>query len=95
MMVTISADQVRVPRRARDAVTRHERVVVLSRQQPVFAIVHPDDVPESPARRRGRPVRQIASLLADAPAPDPDFATDMDAVLASVGSAPEDPWARS
>jgi hypothetical protein len=94
-MATINADEVRIPRSVRDAVTRHEQVVVLNRERPVLAIVHPDDLPQSGTRRRGRAVREIASLLAGAPAPDPDFAKDMDAVLGSVGSAPEDPWERS
>jgi hypothetical protein len=91
-MATINADEVRIPRRVRDAVTRHEQVVVLNRERPVLVMVHPDDLPQSGARRRGRAVREIASLLAGAPAPDPDFAEDMDTVLGSVGSAPEDPW---
>lgn len=94
-MATINADEVRIPRSVRDAVNRHERVVVLNRERPVLAIVHPDDVPESGARRRGRSVREIASLLAGAPSPDPEFAKDMEDVLGSVGSAPEDPWRRS
>ena len=45
--------------------------------------------------RRGRAVREIAALLAGTPAPDPDFAKDMGAVLDSVGTVPEDPWERS
>lgn len=94
-MATINADEVRIPRSVRDAVTRHEQVVVLNRERPVLAIVHPDDLPQSSTKRRGRAVRDIASLLAGAPAPDPDFAKDMEAVLGSVGSAPEDPWQRS
>lgn len=94
-MATINADQVRIPRSVRDAVTRHEQVVVLNRERPVLAIVHPDDLPQSGTRRRGRAVREIALLLASAPTPDPDFAKDMGAVLNSVGSVPEDPWQRS
>lgn len=94
-MATIDADDVRIPKPVRDAVTRHERVVVLNRERPVLAIVHPDDLPQSDTRRRGRSVREIASLLASTPAPDPDFVKDMDAVLGSVGPAPEDPWQRS
>ncbi len=94
-MATINADEVRIPRSVREAVTRHEQVVVLNRERPVLAIVHPDDLARSGTRRRGRAVREIASLLANAPAPDPEFAKDMDAVLGSVGSVPEDPWQRS
>jgi hypothetical protein len=94
-MATINADEVRIPRSVRDAVARHEQVVVLNREQPVLAIVHPDDLPHFGTRRRGRAVREIAALLAGAPAPDPDFAKDMDAVLDSVGPVPEDPWERS
>lgn len=94
-MATINADEVRIPRSVRDAVTRHEQVVVLNRERPVLAIVHPDDLPRSGTRRRGRPVRDIALLLAGAPVPDPDFAKDMNAVLRSVGSVPEDPWQQS
>lgn len=91
-MATINADEVRIPRRIREAITRHEQVVVLNRERPVFVIVHPDDVPRPGARRRGRSVREIASTLADVPAPDPDFADDMESVRNSVGSLQEDLW---
>jgi hypothetical protein len=91
-MTTINSDEVRLPRRVREAVTRHEYVVVLNRERPVFAIVHPDDVPRAGARRRGRPMREIAAALDGGPTPDPGFAEDMDWVRSRVGSVPEDPW---
>ncbi len=94
-MATINADEVRIPRHVREAVTRHERVLVLNRERPVLALIHPDDLPQTGARRRGRPVAEIAALLSGVPAPDPDFATDMDAALGNVGSPPEDPWEQS
>lgn len=93
-MTTIRADEVRIPKRAREAVARHERVIVLNRERPVAAIVHPDDLVEGPTRARGRRVRELAAALAGAPAPDPDFARDMRAVLDSVGPVPENPWER-
>ena len=91
-VTTINSDEVRIPRRAREAVVRHEQVVVLNRERPVFVLVHPDDLPRPGTRRRGRPVREIALALAGAPAPDPDFVNDMDAVLSSVGPMPEVLW---
>jgi hypothetical protein len=94
-MTTIKSEDVRIPRHARDAVARHERVVVMNRERPAFVIMHPDDTAGSPAVQRGRPLRQALSLLAEAALPDPQFADDMDAVLVSVGPAPDDPWARS
>ena len=96
MMTTIRAEEVRIPRHAREAVARHERVVVVNHERPAFVIVHPDDTAaESPAARRGRPLREALGLLAAAALPDPDFADDMEAVLADIGPAPDDPWARS
>jgi hypothetical protein len=95
-MTTIRAEEVRIPRHAREAVARHERVVVVNHERPAFVIVHPDDTAaESPTARRGRPLREALGLLAAAALPDPDFADDMEAVLADVGPAPDDPWARS
>ena len=94
-MASISSDEVRIPRRVREAVSRHEQVVVLNRERAVLAIVHPDDVTQPGARRRGRPVREIAAALAGAPAPDSEFARDMAAVQASVGEMPGNPWERS
>jgi hypothetical protein len=94
-MPSIRADEVRIPRQVREAVSRHEQVVVLNRERPVLAIVHPDEITRAGTGRRGRPVAEIAAALAQAPAPDPDFARDMDAVLASIESAPSDPWERS
>jgi hypothetical protein len=95
-VTTIRAEEVRIPRRAREAVARHEEVVVVNRERPAFVIVHPDDVRTTsfPARR-GRRLRDALDMLAAGPLPDPDFAADMEAVLRDVGQAPGDPWARS
>ena len=95
-MTTIRAEEVRIPRHAREAVARHEQVVVVNHERPAFVIVHPDDAAAgSLTPRRGRPLREALGLLAGAARPDPGFADDMEAVLAEVGSAPDDPWARS
>lgn len=106
VMITIRAEEVRIPRHAREAVARHERVVVVNHERPAFVIMHPDDTAavimhpddtaaDSPTARRGRPLREALGLLAGAALPDPGFADDMEAVLADVGSTPDDPWARS
>lgn len=95
-MTTVKAEEVRIPRRARDAVAAHEEVVVFNRERPAFVIVHPDDHERTMAvPRRGRPLRDALALLAQAAPPDPAFAEDMEAVLDSVGPAPDDPWASS
>jgi hypothetical protein len=96
-MTTIRAEDVRIPRRAREAVARHERVTVMNRERPAFVIVHPDDTMPStaPPARRGRRLREALGILASAALPDPGFADDMEAVLADIGPAPDDPWARS
>jgi hypothetical protein len=94
-MTTIKAEEVRIPRRAREAVAHHEEVVVLNRERPAFVIVHPEDHPSTTAPRRGRPLREALAALAHAAPPDPDFAADMEAVLRGIGAAPADPWARS
>ena len=95
-MSTIRAEEVRIPRHAREAVARHERVVVVNHERPAFVIMHPDDSAASAApARRGRPLREALGLLAAAALPDPGFAGDMEAVLADIGPVPDDPWARS
>jgi hypothetical protein len=96
-MTTINAEDVRIPRHARQAVARHEQVFVENRGLPVFVIVHPDDssVASYPHGRRGRPLGEALGLLASAALPDPRFAGDMEAVRADVGQVPDDPWARS
>lgn len=95
-MTTIKAEEVRIPRHAREAVARHEQVVVVNRERPAYVIVHPDDhAAASRSPRRGRPLREALSLLANAAPPDPGFAEDLEAVLGEVGSATEDPWAPS
>ncbi len=93
-MATIKAEEVRIPRRMRDAVARHEDVVVVNRERPVYVITHPDDRGAS-SPRRGRPLREALSLLAQAAPPDPAFAEDMESVLDAIGPAPGDPWAQS
>ena len=96
VMTTVRAEEVRIPRHAREAVARHERVVVVNRERPTFVIMHPDDTAaDPPTARRGRPLREALRLLAGAALPDPGFAEDMEAALADVGPAPDDPWARS
>jgi hypothetical protein len=93
-VTTIKAEEVRIPRHAREAVARHEQVVVVNHERPAFVILHPDDIgANSPTARRGRPLREALRLLAAAARPDPEFADDMDAVLADVGPTPDDPWA--
>jgi hypothetical protein len=74
-------------------VAHHEEVVVVNRERPAYVIVHPDDH-EQAARspRRGQPLREALSLLAQAAPPDPAFARDMEAVFDAVGPAPGDPW---
>ena len=95
-MTTIRAEDVRIPRHAREAVARHEHVTVMNRERPAFVIVHPDDTTAGPPpARRGRPLREALGLLASVTLPDPGFADDMEAVLREVGRSPDDPWARS
>jgi hypothetical protein len=94
-MATIKAGEVRIPRRAREAVANHEEVVVLNRERAAFVILHPDDHGRAAGAERGRPLRDALDTLAQAPPPDAGFGADMEAVLDSVGALPADPWARS
>jgi hypothetical protein len=100
-MTTVKADEVRIPRRAREAVAHHEKVIVMNRERPAFVITHPDDHEQVPSRRRGRRLGEALASLAPAPPPPPGMGGglaargDMQAVLNDVGSAPTDPWERS
>jgi hypothetical protein len=95
-MATIKAEDVRIPRSAREAVAHHEDVVVLNRERPVFVIVHPDSQSQKASSPgRGRSLSAALSMLAQVGPPDPAFAEDMESVLESVGSVPGDPWASS
>ncbi|MEV0061858.1 hypothetical protein [Nocardia sp. NPDC050718] len=91
-MTTIRAEEARLPRRAKEAVDRHERVVVESHGRPAYVIVHPDEYPDS-GRRRGRSMSEAIRLLTSAATPDPEFGDDLEAVRGAVGPMPEDPWA--
>lgn len=94
-MTTIKAEEVRIPRRAREAVAHHEAVVVFNRERPAYVIIHPDDHGRTTASRHGRPLGEALALLSQAASPDPAFAEDMEAVLDAVGAVPADPWAQS
>jgi hypothetical protein len=94
-MATIKAEEIRIPRLAREALAHHEEVVVFNREQPAYVIVHPDDHRQTTASPRGRPLREALALFTQAAPPDPAFAEDMEALLDSVGPAPGDPWAQS
>ena len=92
-MSSVNSDKVRIPRHAREAIARHETVVVLNRERPVAALVHPDDAPASAPSQRGRNLRSITKALRALPSPDEAFADDMTEVIRSEGITPEDPWA--
>ena len=95
-MATIRAEEVRIPKRAREALERHEPVVVLNHERARYVIVNSEDHPNtaSPAPR-GRSLREALRLLALSAPPDPLFADDMETVLDTVGPTPADPWAPS
>jgi hypothetical protein len=95
VMARVKAEEVRIPRRAREAVADHEEVIVFNRERPAFVIVHPDDHAIGTRANRGRALCDALTTFAQASPPDPDFAADMEAVLGSVGPTPTDPWARS
>jgi hypothetical protein len=93
-MPTVKADEVRIPRRAREAVAKHEKVVVMNRERAAFVISHPaDDRPG--LAPRGRRLGDALAILSQSAPPDPGFAEDMEAVLEAIGPLPADPWARS
>jgi hypothetical protein len=95
-MNTINADDVRIPRRAREALARHEEVVILNRDRPVYVLSNPDDrTPVSKSLRSGRPLREAMALLAAAPLPDDWLGRDLEAIRRSIGPLPADPWAHS
>jgi hypothetical protein len=94
-MATIKAEEIRIPRRAREAIAHHEEVVVFNRERPAYVIVHPDDHGRAMVSPRGRPLKEALALLTHAAPPDQAFAKDMEAVLDTIGPEPTDPWARS
>ncbi len=95
-MTTIRAEEVRIPRKAREALARHEEVVVLNRERPTYVIVNSEDRTAASGRsRQGRPLLEALTLLTNAALPDPDFADDMEMVLDTIGPIPGDPWAPS
>jgi PHD/YefM family antitoxin component YafN of YafNO toxin-antitoxin module len=100
VVTTIPANDVRIPSAAREALARHEPVMVLSHGRPAYVIVSPDayDARRQPLAApvsRGRRLRDALEILETAPRPDPQFGDDLEAVRASPGSVPTDPWERS
>jgi hypothetical protein len=94
-MTTIKAEDVRIPREVREALARHEEVVVLNRERPVYVILNPEDRRGQVEPSVGRPLADALALMAVAPLPDAEFAKDMESVRAAVGEMPSDPWERS
>ena len=94
-MTTVNAEDVRIPREVRDALARHEQVVVLNRERPVYVILNPEDRRGNLEPPPGRPLDEAVALLATAPLPDAEFAKDMRAIREAVGDMPGDPWERS
>ena len=91
-MTTVRAEEVRIPREVREALARHEEVVVLNRERPVYVIVNPEDRREPSI---GRSLDEALAVMAAAPLPDADFEKDMRAVRAAAGEMPSDPWEHS
>ena len=95
-MTTINADDVRIPRKAREALARHEEVVVLNRDRPVYVLSNPEDRRSAATSMvKGRPLRESIVILTAAPLPDAWFGADLEAVRDAVGQIPADPWAHS
>jgi hypothetical protein len=94
-MTTVNAEDVRIPRAVREALARHEEVTVLNRDRPVYVIVNSDDRRAQVETAFGRPLREALVIMAAAPMPDAEFASDMEAVRGAVGEMPSDPWERS
>lgn len=92
-MSNVNSDEIRIPRHAREAIARHETVVVFNRERPVVALVHPDDATASAPSQRGRSLRSVIEALRVLPSPDEGFVDDMNEVIRSDGIVPEDPWA--
>jgi hypothetical protein len=94
-MTTIKAEDVRIPREVREALARHEEVVVLNRERPVYVILNPEDRRGQMGPALGRPLDEALALMAVAPLPDDEFGNDMRAVREATGEMPSDPWERS
>lgn len=96
MVMIVKVEDLHILRSVREAVAQHEEVLVVDLERPAFVIVHPDDRPSvRPARQPRHSLRKAFSILAQSALPDPDFATDMEAVHEAVGPVPDDPWAPS
>ncbi|MBO0684871.1 MAG: hypothetical protein J2P45_17100 [Candidatus Dormibacteraeota bacterium] len=67
-MATVSATQVRIPREAKDALARHDPVVVLKHERPSFVLISAETYslvePLLERHRAGRPV-PIEDLLTE------------------------------
>lgn len=75
---------------------RHEPVVVVNRERPVYVILSAEDhSAASTSPSRGRALNDALAMLAIAPLPDPSFADDLEQVRALVGPNSDDPWAHS
>jgi hypothetical protein len=89
-MTTVKAEEVRIPREVREALARHEEVVVLNRGLPVYLILDPENR-RGHLEPLGRPLDEALALIAVAPLPDDEFGNDMRAVREAVGEQPSDP----
>ncbi|GAC1574847.1 MAG: hypothetical protein NVS3B18_08480 [Candidatus Dormibacteria bacterium] len=95
-MTTINADDVRIPRKAREALARHEEVMVLNRDRPVYVLSNPEDRRSaSKSMVKGRPLRESIAILTASPLPDDRFGADLEAIRDSIGPMPADPWVHS
>jgi hypothetical protein len=93
-MTTVDANNVRIPVEAREALAKHEEVVVLHHGQPAYVIVNREDWtranPKTPGR--GRRLDEALEILTSAPLPDPAFGEDMTTIRELAGETPLDPW---
>lgn len=89
----LNAEEVRIPKKAREALLRHEKVVVLSHERPILAIVNIDDIQSD--RSVGHFEKSfgvILNELRNIPFPDRDYFKELKDINEHQDLLPRDPW---
>ncbi len=92
-MLKLNAESIRIPKEAREAVLRHETVIISSHEHPILALVNVDDIQgKGGLDQVGKPFGAIVNELANIALPDLEYFEDLKNINCLQEQSPLNPW---
>ncbi len=92
-MLKLTAEDIRIPKIAREAILRHEKVIVSSHEYPILAILNIDDIgTDNNYDQVGKSFGAILNELKNIPLPDEGYFKELANINVSQEFSPTNPW---